>query len=49
MDVNEWMSYECSDEDVGITFITLLLIHIHQKKKILANTIKYPTRRCLIN
>jgi hypothetical protein len=31
------MSYECSDEDVGITFITHLLIHMHQKKKILAN------------
>ena len=35
MDVNKWMSYECSDEGIQYilrTFITHLLIHIHQKK-----------------
>jgi hypothetical protein len=39
MDVNEWMSYKCSDEGTSVrhiprTFITYLLIHMHQKKKI---------------
>ena len=41
MDVNEWMSYECSDKGRSVkhiyilrTFITYLLVHIHQKKKI---------------
>jgi hypothetical protein len=37
MDVNEWMSYECSDAGtytVFITFITHLLVHMHQKMKI---------------
>jgi hypothetical protein len=31
------MSYECLDEDdILRTFITYLLVHIHQKKKIAA-------------
>jgi hypothetical protein len=39
MDVNEWMSYECSGEGISVrhilrTFITYLLVHMHQKKKI---------------
>jgi hypothetical protein len=35
MYVNEWMSYECLNEGTyNYTFITYLLIHIHQKKKI---------------
>jgi hypothetical protein len=38
MDVNEWMSYESSDELMRVhvlrTFITHLLVHIRQKKKI---------------
>jgi hypothetical protein len=39
MDVNEWMSYECSDEGTSVihilgTFITYSLVHMHQKKKI---------------
>ena len=39
MDVNEWMSYECLDEGSSVrhvlrAFITYLLVHIHQKKKI---------------
>ena len=38
-DVNEWMSYECSDEGTSVrhilrTFLTYLLVHIHQKEKI---------------
>jgi hypothetical protein len=37
MDVNEWMSYECSDEGASARhilgkFITCLLVHIHQEK-----------------
>jgi hypothetical protein len=37
MDVNEWMSYECSDEGASVrhilrTFTTYLFVHIHQKK-----------------
>jgi hypothetical protein len=40
MDVNEWISYECSDEGTYIwymqlrTFVTHLLVHMHQKEKI---------------
>ena len=38
IDVNEWMSYGCSDEGIHIpqTFVTHLLVLIHQKKKIAA-------------
>jgi hypothetical protein len=35
MDVNEWMSYECSDEGTLFrTSVTHLFVHIHQKEKI---------------
>jgi hypothetical protein len=39
LDVNKWTSYECWDEGTSVshilrTFITYLLIRIHQKKKI---------------
>jgi hypothetical protein len=34
MDVNEEMSYECSEYTLISTFITHPLVHIHQKKKI---------------
>jgi hypothetical protein len=36
MDVNDWMSQECSDEGTYTlrTFIIYLLVHIHQKEKI---------------
>ena len=39
MDVNDWMSYECSDESTSLNckvqyIITHLLVSIHQKKKI---------------
>ena len=41
MDVNEWIKDECSDEGIHAcrllqTFITHLLVHIHQKKKKIA-------------
>jgi hypothetical protein len=39
MDVNEWISYEYSDEGTYIilrTFLTHLLVHMRQKKKIAA-------------
>jgi hypothetical protein len=39
MDVNEWMSYECLDEGTSVrhilrAFITYLLVHMRQRKKI---------------
>ena len=39
MDVNERTNHECSDEGISVknilrTFITYLLVQIHQKKKI---------------
>jgi hypothetical protein len=39
MDVNDWMSYECSDEGISLNskvqhIITHLLVSMHQKKKI---------------
>jgi hypothetical protein len=36
MDVNEWTSYECSDEAIHVlrAFVTNLLVHMHQKEKI---------------
>ena len=39
MDVNEWMSYECLDAGTSVrhilrAFITYLLVHMYQKKKI---------------
>jgi hypothetical protein len=39
MDVNVWMSYDCSEEGTSVrhvlrTFMTYLLVHIHQKEKI---------------
>jgi hypothetical protein len=42
MDVNDWMSYECSDEGISLNckvqnIITRLLVFIHQKKKIALN------------
>jgi hypothetical protein len=39
MDVNKWMSYECSDEGTSArhilrTFTNYLLVHMYQMKKI---------------
>jgi hypothetical protein len=35
MDVNEWISYECSDEGTCTpNIITHLLVHMHQKEEI---------------
>jgi hypothetical protein len=36
MDVNEWISYECSDEGTCTPNIrnSSILVHMHQKKKI---------------
>ena len=36
VDMNEWIRYDCSDEGIHIlrTFVTHLLVHIHQKTKI---------------